>query len=85
MLNQGFSRAGVGEGIANAVLQMYGSVFRGVSDGCYLKDSKVGGRKYAVLNTALAAATIGKSKPDTSTTSFGPKESSMSEFRQDLS
>ena len=57
---------GVGEVIANAVLQMYGSVFRGVSDGCYLKDSKVGGRKYAVLNTALAAATIGKSGPDAS-------------------
>ena len=54
---------GVGEVIANAVLQMYGSVFRGVSDGCYLKDSKVGGRKYAILNTALAAATIGKSAP----------------------
>ena len=54
---------GVGEVIANAVLQMYGSVFRGVSDGCYLKDSKVGGRKYAILNTALAAATVGKSGP----------------------
>ena len=55
---------GVGEVIANAVLQMYGSVFRGVSDGCYLKDSKVGGRKYAILNTALAAATVGKSGPE---------------------
>ena len=33
---------------------MYGSIFRGVSDGCYLKDSKVGGRKYAILSTALA-------------------------------
>ena len=55
---------GVGEVIANAVLQMYGSIFRGVSDGCYLKDSKVGGRKYAVLNTALAAATVGKSGPE---------------------
>ena len=54
---------GVGEVIANGILQMYGSIFRGVSDGCYLKDSKVGGRKYAILNTALAAATIGKSDP----------------------
>ncbi len=57
---------GVGEVIANAVLQMYGSVFRGVSGGCYLKDSKVGGRKFAILNTALAAATIGKSGPEAS-------------------
>ena len=67
---------GVGEVIANAVLQMYGSVFRGVSDGCYLKDSKVGGRKYAILNTALAAATIGKSAPamQTATTSAEPAE-----------
>ena len=54
---------GVGEVIANAVLQMYGSVFRGVSDGCYLKDSKVGGRKYAILNTALAAGTVAGSGP----------------------
>ena len=57
---------GVGEVIANAVLQMYGSIFRGVSDGCYLKDSKVGGRKYAILNTALAAATLGKSGSEAS-------------------
>ena len=57
---------GVGEIIANGVLQMYGSIFRGVSDGCYLKDSKVGGRKYAILNTALAAATVGKSGPEAS-------------------
>ena len=55
---------GVGEVIANAVLQMYGSIFRGVSDGCYLKDSKVGGRKYAVLSTVLAATTAGKSGPE---------------------
>ena len=54
---------GVGEVIANAVLQMYGSIFRGVSDGCYLKDSKVGGRKYAILSTALAAASYGKKDP----------------------
>ncbi len=54
---------GVGEVVANAVLQMYGSIFRGVSDGCYLKDSKVGGRKYAILNTALAASTIAKKGP----------------------
>ncbi len=54
---------GVGEVIANAVLQMYGSIFRGVSDGCYLKDSKVGGRKYAILQTALAAGAASGSGP----------------------
>ena len=54
---------GIGEVIANAVLQMYGSVFRGVSDGCYLKDSKNGGRKFAILSTALAASSYGSS-PD---------------------
>ena len=54
---------GIGEVVANAVLQMYGSVFRGVSDGCYLKDSKVGGRKFAVLSTALAAKSYGKDSP----------------------
>ena len=50
---------GYGEVIANCVLQMYGSVFRGVSDGCYLKDSKNGGRKFAILSTALAASSYG--------------------------
>ena len=54
---------GVGEVIANGVLQMYGSIFRGVSDGCYLKDSKVGGRKYAILQTALAAANAAGGAP----------------------
>ena len=54
---------GIGELIANSVLQMYGSVFRGVSDGCYLKDSKNGGRKFAILSTALAASSYGSS-PD---------------------
>ena len=54
---------GIGEVIANSVLQMYGSVFRGVSDGCYLKDSKNGGRKFAILSTALAASSYGSS-PD---------------------
>ena len=52
---------GVGEVIANGVLQMYGSIFRGVSDGCYLKDSKVGGRKYAILQTALSLGTAASS------------------------
>jgi len=55
---------GIGEVIANSVLQMYGSVFRGVSDGCYLKDSKNGGRKFAILSTALAASSYGSSPSD---------------------
>ena len=36
---------GTGEVIANGVLKMYGSIIRGVSDGCALKDSKVAGQK----------------------------------------
>ena len=58
---------GVGEVIANAVLQMYGSIFRGVSDGCYLKDSKNGNRRFAILSTALTAASYGKKAPSRQT------------------
>jgi hypothetical protein len=54
---------GIGEVVANAVLQMYGSIFRGISDGCMFKNSKVGGQKFAVLNTALAASTIANPEP----------------------
>ena len=54
---------GIGEVLANAVLQIYGSVFRGVSDGCYLKDSKNGNRRFAILSTALAAKSYGKEGP----------------------
>ena len=54
---------GIGEVVANGILQMYGSIFRGVSDGCVFKDSKVGGQKYVILNTALAAATIANPDP----------------------
>ena len=54
---------GIGEVVANCILQMYGSIFRGVSDGCVFKDSKVGGQKYVILNTALAAATIANPDP----------------------
>tara|TARA_B100000287_G_scaffold95959_1_gene88136 strand:- start:341 stop:1021 length:681 start_codon:yes stop_codon:yes gene_type:complete len=49
---------GIGEVVANAVLQMYGSIFRGVSDGCVFKNSKVGGQAYVVAQTALAAQTL---------------------------
>ena len=55
---------GIGEVVANAVLQIYGSIFRGVSDGCVFKDSKVGGQKYVILNTALAAGTIANPDPE---------------------
>ena len=54
---------GIGEVIANGILQMYGSIFRGVSDGCYLKDSKNGNRRFAILSTALAAKSYGKEGP----------------------
>ena len=47
---------GIGELVANSVLQMYGSVFRGISDGCILKNSKVGGQRYALAQIALTTA-----------------------------
>ena len=47
---------GTGEVVANSVLQMYGSVFRGISDGCILKNSKVGGQRYALAQIALTTA-----------------------------
>ena len=55
---------GIGEVVANAVLQMYGSVFRGVSDGCVFKNSKVGGQAYIVAQTALAAQTLSNDLSD---------------------
>ena len=55
---------GIGEVIANAVLQMYGSVFRGVSDGCVFKNSKVGGQAYIIAQTALAAGTLSNDLSD---------------------
>ena len=38
--------AGITEVIGNSCLKMYGSIIRGVSDACSLKDSKVGGKRY---------------------------------------
>ena len=58
------STPGIGEVVANGILQMYGSVFRGVSDGCYLKNSKVGGRNYAIAQAALAAGTLANDLTD---------------------
>lgn len=37
---------GTGEVIANGVLKMYGSIIRGVTDGCSIKDAKTGGQRY---------------------------------------
>ena len=58
------STPGIGEVVANGILQMYGSIFRGVSDGCYLKNSKVGGRNYAIAQAALAAGTLANDLSD---------------------
>ena len=58
------STPGIGEVVANGILQMYGSVFRGVSDGCYLKNSKVGGRNYAIAQAALAVGTLANDLSD---------------------
>ena len=52
------STPGIGEVVANGILQMYGSIFRGVSDGCVFKNSKVGGQAYIIAQTALAAQTL---------------------------
>ena len=38
--------AGITEVIGNSCLKMYGSIIRGVSDACSVKDSKVGGKRY---------------------------------------
>ena len=37
---------GIGQICANSVLQMYGSIIRGVTDACSVKESKVGGKKF---------------------------------------
>mgnify|MGYP001431781892 FL=1 len=42
------STCGIGEVTANSVLKVYGSVIRGVTDACSVKDSKVGGKRYQV-------------------------------------
>jgi len=55
---------GIGEVVANSVLQMYGSIFRGVSDGCVFKNSKVGGQAYVIAQTALAAQTLSNDLTD---------------------
>ena len=43
--------AGVTEVIGNSCLKMYGSIIRGVTDACAVKDSKVGGKRIVESNT----------------------------------
>ena len=45
--------SGTGEIVANSVLKMYGSLIKGVTDGCALKDGKHGDIAYQKLNTIL--------------------------------
>ena len=40
------STSGIGEVTANSVLKVYGSIIRGVTDACSVKDSKTGGQRY---------------------------------------
>lgn len=44
---------GIVEMTANTCLKMYSSVIRGVSDGCAIKDSKVGGREFFIDSTLM--------------------------------
>ena len=37
--------SGTGEVVANSILKMYGSIFKGVDDSCSTKDAKNGGQK----------------------------------------
>ena len=52
------STVGIGEISANTVLNMYGSIIRGVTDAVYVKDSKVGGQFIQRLNNILTAVNI---------------------------
>lgn len=45
--------SGTGEIVANSVLKLYGSLIRGVTDGCSLKDGKYGGMAFQKMNTLL--------------------------------
>ena len=40
------STSGIGEVTANSVLKVYGSIIRGVTDACAVKDSKTGGKRF---------------------------------------
>ena len=47
---------GTGEVVANGVLELYGSIIRGVTDAVKIKDSKVGGQKIFDKNNPNEAA-----------------------------
>ena len=40
------STCGIGEVTANSVLKVYGSIIRGVTDACAVKDAKTGGQRF---------------------------------------
>jgi len=40
------STSGIGEVTANSVLKVYGSIIRGVTDACAVKDAKTGGQRF---------------------------------------
>ena len=40
------STSGIGEVTANSVLKVYGSIIRGVTDACSVKDAKTGGQRF---------------------------------------
>jgi len=40
------STSGIGEVTANSVLKVYGSIIRGVTDACAVKDAKTGGKRF---------------------------------------
>ena len=52
------STVGIGEISANTVLNMYGSMIRGVTDATFYKDSKVGGQLMQRLNNIITAVNI---------------------------
>ena len=44
---------GTGQVVANGVLEMYGSIIRGVTDACSKKDSKTGGQRFQNENNQV--------------------------------
>ena len=51
---------GIGNISANGVLNMYGSMIKGVTDACSVKDSKVGGKFIQHVNNIITAVSIFK-------------------------
>jgi len=45
--------SGTGEVVSNSVLTIYGSIIRGVTDACSIKNSKVGGQGTVLKNTKI--------------------------------